>query len=203
MWLCVNTLATAVIPNLNVLAAVPNPPEVVKKGTSLIPKPELGSAVAILKLPAVEPAGNVTPEDEIAIAPVPSPEIVAPFKSIVLPDKYISLHLNDDVPKSYVIFVSGIKWLPILALNVTESLEDEPKVGLAPIPTVNVSPLTVDETPCEPVSPATVRVSPKSTALVVPLSAATEIVEFVNSVLSIVPNVIDVTAVPSLFVKGK
>ena len=85
---------------VNVTAAEDKPPATVNRGTSFTATPVAESAAAILFEPINEPDGKVAPVADIDIAPVPSPEIVAPARSIVFPDKYKSLHLHCGEPKS-------------------------------------------------------------------------------------------------------
>ena len=75
---------------LKLVFAVLRPPAFVKNGTITAfcsAPPDPVTATAILLSPAFEPAGKVAPVAAIAIAPVPSEEIVAPAKSIELDDK--------------------------------------------------------------------------------------------------------------------
>ena len=73
--------------NMRFTAAVAKPDVCVNKGTNLVEIPVSGSAVAIDWLPTCEPSGKTAPVAEIVMLPEPSPLIVAPFKSIVFPDR--------------------------------------------------------------------------------------------------------------------
>ena len=64
-------------------------------GTVLVTIPVAESAVGILSVPILLSDGKVIT--------VPSDDILAPPRLIVLPSKYKSFHLKEDVPKSYVV----------------------------------------------------------------------------------------------------
>ena len=87
----VNTnFSSTVALKLKFALAVDKPPAFEKKGTTVAvcsAPPDPVTATAILLVPALEPSGKVAPVAAIAMAPVPSDEIVAPAKSIELEDK--------------------------------------------------------------------------------------------------------------------
>ena len=90
--------------NSNVALAVSNPPAALKKSTlriGLVIAPVESVPITASALPSsvLEPVGNVAPEAAIAIAPVPSEEIVAPSKLIELEERNISFHLLSALPK--------------------------------------------------------------------------------------------------------
>ena len=83
-------------------------------------------AIVFVTAPATntfELSGNVAPVAEIEIAPVPSEEIVAPPIFNVLPERYKSRHLLDDVPKSIALLLRGIMLEVIAPKSTAESLK--------------------------------------------------------------------------------